>query len=240
MALTPLGRPRQPLPKAVHPLTCRVRHLLDKAHWGNVADASRLTGISYPTLSALYTGTSVRPTLRTLEAISAPYGLEVAWLVAEGEPDEIPTLGKVGFIPPKPASKDAKRSLRQVLIPFAAWAMYEVYSQLEKRLNELAPGADRPIVAEAQSAAFTFRLTTFLFQPLLTAEKLGAAELVTVATGTGEAGSTSLLDEAWITKLRRLGEMWTAVLPALIAPKATAARSGARRAGHAGPARNGD
>jgi hypothetical protein len=217
------GRPRQPLQDAAHPLTRRVRHLIDTAHRGNVAAASRLTGVSYPTLSDLYVGSSVRPTLRTLEAIAAPYGLEVGWLVAEREPGNIPRLGKMGLVPPNAAKKDAERSLREILIPYAAWPMYEVYSDLEQRLSRMAPGAERPIVGEAQEARFTFRLTTFLLQPLLSAEKLGAGELVAVGTETAGAEPREPLDDTWTTKLRRLGEMWLTVLPGLFGQGAPAA-----------------
>jgi len=63
---------------------------------------------------------------------------------------------------------------REVLIPFAAWPLYEVFVTLEDWLDSLPPSAERPIVGRATEEEFTKRLTTFLLGPLVTAEgKLG-------------------------------------------------------------------
>ena len=211
------GRPRNPLPKTSYPLTRRVRHLIDRAHLGNVAEASRLTGISYPTVSDLYVGSSVAPNLMTLETMGTPYGLELGWFTEQGKPGAIPRTGSIGLVPPGGAEQKDRRSLRQVLIPFAAWPMYQVFSRLEQRLGALAPAPDRPIVGEARGDAFTFRLTTYLFQPLLGAEKLGEQELVIAESGSAAAaGEGHMPDREWITRLRILGEMWLSVLPKLL------------------------
>jgi len=173
--------------------------------------------MSYPTVRDLYVGSSVAPNIMTLEAMSTPYGLELGWFTEQGEPGRIPRTGSVGLVPPGGAEQRDRRSLRQVLIPFAAWPMYQVFSILEQRLGALVPAPDRPIVGEARGDAFTFRLTTYLFQPLLGAEKLGEQELVITESGSAAAaGEGHMPDREWITRLRVLGEMWLSALPKLL------------------------
>ncbi len=211
------GRPRQPLPEATYRLTKRVRLLIDRAHGGNLSDASRLTGISYAVLRDLYVGKVTGPSLRTLDALKTPYGVDLGWLTEEGASDSIPIVGWVGLVPPGPAADGTgSRALREVLIPFLAWPMCELLAITERRLRLQPPDPDRPIVGEATGDAFSFRLTTFLLQPLLAAEKLGSgAPILTLATYTAEA--TSAQDrEQWITRLRQLGGLWSAVLPATL------------------------
>jgi len=193
-------------------VTGRIRHLVDVAHSGNVADACRLTMVSYPTLSSLYLGSSVGPNLRTLEAIGTPYGLDAGWFVDEAGPSTIPVLGKVSFAPPDPKDRKAKRSLREVLIPFAAWSMFDLFRRLETRLGDLAPTPQRPIVGEARADAFNFRLTTFLLQPLLNAERLGLARIPTAVDTAGGERAASPVDAQWVAGLRAVGEMWEVVL----------------------------
>ena len=206
------GRPRGVLPPPKHLLTGRLRHLVDVAHYGNLTDACRLTMVSYPTLSSLYLGSSVAPNLRTLEAIGSPYGLDAGWFVDEDEPGTIPILGKVGLAPPDPKDGKARRSLREVLIPFAAWPMFELFRSVETRLGHLAPTTERPIVGEARDDAFTFRLTTFLLQPLLNAERLGLARIPTAVDTAGRKRTASPVDAQWVAGLRVVGEMWEVVL----------------------------
>ncbi len=216
------GRPRGVPPPPKHLLTGRIRHLVDVAHSGNLADACRLTMVSYPTLSSLYLGSSVAPNLRTLEAIGSPYGLDAAWFVDEDEPGAIPVLGKVGLAPPDPKDHKGKRSLREVLIPFAAWPMFELFRRLEIQLGDLDPTAERPIVGEAGADAFTFRLTTFLLQPLLNAERLGLVRIpAAVDPAAGGQTAASPVDPQWVARLRAVGEMWEAVLQPLLSSEAT-------------------
>jgi len=157
-------------------------------------------------------GSSVGPNLRTLEAIGAPYGLDAAWFVEEDSPSTIPIVGKVGLAPPGPKDGKARRSLRAVLIPFVAWPMYELFCRAEIRLSDLAPTPERPIVGEARDDAFTFRLTTFLLQPLLNAERLGLARLPTAVGAAGGNRTSSPLDAQWVAGLQAVGEMWEVVL----------------------------
>jgi hypothetical protein len=200
-------------------LTGRIRLLVDVAHDGNLADACRLTSVSYPTLNSLYTGASVGPNLRTLEAIASPYGITTSWFVDPDDPGVIPTVGELGLVPPDPTERKAKRSLRQVLIPFAAWPMFELFRDLTMRLGDMAATPERPIVGEAQPDALAFRLTTFLLQPLLTAERMGLAAVPTVGGASSEDGADALAP-AWIAQLRALGEMWQPVLAQLLKPDA--------------------
>ena len=68
-----VGRPRGRLSDPLHVLTLRVRTLIQTVHHGKVREASRLTGIPYPTLNELYVGRTVNPNLATLERLRAPY-----------------------------------------------------------------------------------------------------------------------------------------------------------------------
>ena len=158
-----------------------MRQLIDAAHDGRVQNASRLTGIPYPTLNDLYIGRTVNPNLTTLEQLRAPYGIELVWLLSKDEPEETPRAGRLVFLPPDPNVETGRRALREVVIPFRAWSMYEAFSVLETRLTAMPATAERPIVAEAAGDALVFRLATFLFQPLLAAEKAGESDVIPVA-----------------------------------------------------------
>ena len=211
------GRPRHPLPEPTHQLTKQVRLLIDKAHGGNLSDASRLTGISYPLLRDLYVGRVTGPSLRTLEALQSPYGVDLGWLTEAGAPDAIAVLGWIGLVPPGPTSDTSgSRKLREVLIPFLAWPMYELVSSAERHLREKAPRSGRPIVGEATGDAFSFRLTTFLLQPLLAAEKLGSGDAILTVARYMAAATSRQERERWITGLRHLGGLWRSVLPATL------------------------
>ncbi len=206
------GRPKGTLGEAAHTLTARVRKLIDVAHAGNLTNASRLTGLSYPTLRDLYVGANTTPGLGTLESLRAPYGLELAWFLGEGDEKRIPLLGRQGLLPPAPSEAQRSRALREVLIPFEAWVMYCTFVDVERELVKLGPGRERPIVAEATGDAFVFRLTSFLMQPLLSAEKLGVAGVVMEAAGS--AGDRSPVEhQRWIDRLECLGRMWRSLLP---------------------------
>ena len=208
------GRPRRPLAEPVHPLTARVRQLIDLTHAGRVRDASRLTGIPYPTLNDLYIGRTVSPNLATLESLGAPYEIELSWLLSSDDRGQVPRTGRLVFLPPHPTAEVKRRALREVLIPFVAWSMYEVFSVLEARLIAMPATAERPIVAEAAGDALVFRLATFLFQPLLAAEKAADADVVPAAI-TGQRLDPKTMEQ-WIVTLRALGDLWRAALPDLL------------------------
>jgi hypothetical protein len=209
-----VGRPKHQLSRAQHLVTRRIRALIHLAHEGNLSEASRATGLPYPTLRDLYVGRSTNPSYRTLEALADCYGIALEWFREEGEPEEVPAEGRVGFVPPHPAASGSRPHLREVLIPFAAWPMYRVFTTLERRLSRGEPGPSRPIVGEAGGDAFTFRLTTFLFQPLLAAEKAGATGVIPEGSSAGAvpAGQRG----AWVSTLRTLGAMWEEVLGDLL------------------------
>ncbi|UCD23866.1 MAG: hypothetical protein JSW51_12665 [Gemmatimonadota bacterium] len=160
-------------------------------------------------MSRLYAGSSIAPNTRTLETIGSPYGLAASWFLDSEEPESIPVLGRIGLVPPVPLDRKERRSLREVLIPFAAWPMFELFNKLEARLTELDPTPDRPIVGEATADAFTFRLTTFLLQPLLNAERLGLTE-VPIAADSDMARPE--VGKPWVASLRSVGAMWEVVL----------------------------
>ena len=212
---TQAGRPRKPLAGPVHPLTVRVRQLIDLAHEGKVRDASRLAGIPYPTLNDLYIGRTVNPNLATLESLCAPYDIELSWLLAADQPEPAPRTGRGVLLPPHPTADVKRRALREVQIPFVAWSMYEVFTSLEGRLIAMQATAERPIVAEAAGDALVFRLATFLFQPLLAAEKAGEIGVIPVVPPGEEVGLKTR--SRWIVTLRALGAVWQVALPDLLA-----------------------
>ncbi len=208
------GRPKAPLTAPAHLITRRVRRLVDQVHGGNLRQACQLTGLPYPTLRDLYIGGTVNPGLGTLETLRAPYDLGLEWFTNLDEPTQGPAEGLKGVVPPKPAAGARGRSLREVLIPFTAWPMYEIMVKVERRLASERVGPDRAIVAEATGDAFTFRLTTFLLQPLLAAEKAGLESII-LTLAEFESGADSTVIEArelWVGRLRALGETWQAVL----------------------------
>jgi hypothetical protein len=203
-----VGRPKKELPRAKHLFTRRFRALMHLAHEGNLGEGSRATGISYPTLRDLYVGRTVNPGLRTLEALADTYGVSLPWFRDPAEPEEVPVEGRVGYLPPEPYAASARPHLREIVIPFAAWPMYRVFTVLERRLALGEPRPDRPIVGEATGDALTFRLTTFLFQPLLAAEKAGVKHLILEGAGGG--------NPAWVLRLRSLGAIWELALADLL------------------------
>jgi hypothetical protein len=139
--------------------------------------------------------------------------LELQWFFGVGGGGQIPVLGRVGLVPPAPAGSQKSRALREVLIPFQAWAMYCTFVDVERELNQMEPGRQRPIVAEATGDAFIFRLTTYLMQPLLATEKLGIAGLIITSEGAAQASQSLEQHRQWIDRLNGLGLMWRSTLP---------------------------
>lgn len=215
-----LGRPRAKLPKAKALVTRRIRRLIDLAHDGNLNEASRVTGIAYPTLRSLYLGHTTNPSLSTLEKLRAPYGFYVEWFTREDVNDEVPIGGIVGLIPPHPRIPPGKWvEPREVVIPYAAWPMYEVFTTLGEWLDQQPPSPDRMFVGDATDRLFTERLTTFLLEPMLTLEKrmdwdfnviLPAMPVVPQDIPTGEDA------ERWVQVMKALGLFWKAAIPRIL------------------------
>jgi hypothetical protein len=173
-----------------------------------------LAGIPYPTLNDLYIGRTVNPNLATLESLCEPYDIELPWLLTSAVPEQLPRTGRLVFLPPHPTADVKRRALREVVIPFVAWSMYEVFSGLEARLVSIPASAERPIVAEAANDALMFRLATFLFQPLLAAEKAGETDVILSLAGEQEVDPKKM--RRWVVTLRALGDVWRAALPDLL------------------------
>lgn len=184
------------------------------AHHGNLAEASRATGVPYPTLRELYVGRTANPGLRTLQALADAYGLPLDWFRQPEEPEELPLLGRIGFLPPPAGPPGGRGQLREVLIPFAAWPMYDTFVTLQDLLEEQPAGPDRPVVAEATGDALVFRLTTFLLQPILAAERAGASDIIVSAQEYEERVGSDRA-RAWVRRLTALGQMWAVVLEQL-------------------------
>jgi hypothetical protein len=198
-----VGRPKAALASEVPPVTRRIRRLIDQVHGGNLAAAGRATGIPYPTIRDLYTGRTSNPELATLDQLRAAYGVSLNWFTERATENEVPLQGRTVLLPPHPKAQQAgTRALRPVLIPYAARTLLQVFATLEEWLRRTPAGPDRPIVGEAAGDAFTFRLTTFVLQPLLGAEKLGQ-----------EVVPSAEADAAWIARLEVLGTMWRHLLP---------------------------
>lgn len=209
-----VGRPRTNRPRATAVVTRRVRRLVDLAHEGNLSEASRVTGLPYPTIRDLYTGRTTNPSAETIEALRKPYHIYPKWFTDAQAPDAVPASGRVGLLaldPRVPRFRRAPARYREVLIPFAAWSMYEVYVTLEDWLDSLPPSAERPIVGKATDEEFTKRLTTFLLGPLLAAD----SQLRACNPREGALPLIQNYDERpeeWARLLRSLGEMWQGAL----------------------------
>jgi len=186
---------------------------VDDLHGGSLVEAGNLTGVPYPTLNDLYKGRSLHPSIATLELLGKAYDVPVSWFFSDGSSEVAPRTGITVILPPDPRSAAKRRALRKVAIPFLAWSMYAAYAELERHLKGLPVSPDRPIVAEAAGDTLTFRLATFLFQPLLAAEKVG--EVSPIQTDLPEDPA---LRSQWIDILESLGDMWRKVLPSLIGP----------------------
>jgi transcriptional regulator with XRE-family HTH domain len=219
-----VGRPKIPLARATHRITARVRAIVHLAHRGNLAEASRATGIPHPTLRELYVGRTVNPSLATLDRLAATYGVSIDWFRSPEEPEEAPLLGRRGFLPSLPTAERARPQLREILIPFAAWPMYDVVARLSERLGAAPLAPERPIVGEATGEAFQFRLCTFLFQPLLAAERAGESGVILAYED-----AAALLDtprgHMWVQTLSALGELWRAALGQLLSEPVGATRT---------------
>jgi hypothetical protein len=213
-SVAPVGRPKAKLAADVPAVTRRVRKLLDAVHGGNLAAAHRVTGVPYPTLRDLYAGRTVNPELATLDQLRAPYGVSLSWFTDREASDEVPAAGRVVLLPPHPRAAGGGgpgggRALREVLVPYAARTLFAVFARLQTWLERQPPAPERPVVGEATGDTLAFRLTTFLLQPLLAAEKLGEE----VIPQPGASGAPAIGDAAWVARLEALGAMWRTTLP---------------------------
>ena len=221
-----VGRPRTNRPRATAVITRRVRRLVDLAHEGNLSEASRVTGLAYPTIRDLYTGRTTNPSAETIEALRRPYHIYPKWFTDAEAPEPVPASGRVGLLANDtrvPRLHRAQARYREVLIPFAAWSMYEVYVTLEDWLDSLPPSAERPIVGRAINEEFTKRLTTFLLSPLLAAD-LELGTLHSDRLGGPLVRGHDDHPEEWARLLRSTGAMWQDALAGILAK--------AKRAGH--------
>jgi hypothetical protein len=219
-----VGRPRARLPRAKHLITHRIRWLVDNVHEGNLNEASRVTGIPYPTLRDLYVGRTTNPSLQTLETLRKPYTMSVEWFTNPKAPERPLLGGIVGYLPPLPGRpRREKWDRRDVVIPYTAWPMYEVFTLLFDWLDKQPSSPDRFIVGDADDREYTERLTTFLLRPYLEIERetgdvntiLPAMPVVPQRIPTDED------EEAWVRKMRTLGLMWQQAIPELLAKART-------------------
>jgi len=209
------GRPRKKLPKATALLTRRVRRLIDLAHEGNLNEASRVTGISYPTLRDLYVGRTVNPSVRTLEALRKPYDIYLQWFTDPAQPEQVLLSGLVGLLPPHPQIPGRRPYRREVTIPFAAWPMYNLLETLNQWLDQQPADPRRPIVGDAKDRDFIERLTSFLLGPLLAVEReFGTLNTIqSLVPLVPQDDPTPEQEEQWVRTLRALGEMWQHAMP---------------------------
>lgn len=215
-----VGRPRARLPKARHLVTHRIRWLVDNVHEGNLNEASRVTGIPYPTLRDLYVGRTTNPSLQTLETLRKPYTMGVEWFTNPKAPEKAMPGGIVGYLPPLLGrARRGEWDRREVVIPYTAWPMYEVFTLLFDWLDKQESSPDRPIVGAANDRDFTERLTTFLLGPYLALER-ETGDVNTILPHMPvkpQRMPTDEDEEAWVRKMRTLGLMWQQAIPELLA-----------------------
>lgn len=209
-----VGRPRKKLAKATAVITRRVRRLIDLAHEGNLNEASRVTGIPYPTLRDLYLGRTANPSVRTLEALRKPYEIFPQWFTDPAQQEEVPEAGLVGLLPLHPRTRSRGEAYREVSIPFAAWPMYDVFETLHRWLDQAPPAPERPIVGEAVEKDFIQRLTSFLLAPLLAVEReFGSLNaIVPLMPFAPQSEPTPQEREDWVRTMRALGQMWQQIM----------------------------
>jgi len=209
-----IGRPRAKLKRATELFTIRFRRLIDMAHRGNVQEASRATGLAYPTIRDLYLGRNANPSLKTLKALSDTYKVFDAWFLDEKQGDEIPLGGWVAYLPALDGSIE-RGKIRETIIPFSAWSMKSVAEKLDAELEAIPPSLKRPIVGASRDEEFNLKLSTFLLRSVLDAERAIGHEVAPNYIKTGFDSRTA--DEAWIARMRLLGLYWESILDDLIA-----------------------
>ncbi len=207
------GRPRGPLPDAAHPLTRRIRRLIDEAHLGNLREAASHTGLPYATVRDLYRGRTASPGLATVQTLAAAYGLPLDWFTGGTSGDAQPRFQIDGELLPDPEYGRGRRG-RRIRIPLAAWPLARCFVRLEQRLTALPPKPARPVLGAAvDPAEVRQRLTAFLLGPLLDAQDAGLLA-VQGADPPFRGGGNPSAEEAreWIAVLRALGRFWERAL----------------------------
>lgn len=200
-------RRRGPQPStlgASHPITARLRRLVDDVHDGNLLEASAHAGLPYAVLRDIHAGRSRRAGHGTVQRLADAYGLPVEWFGGTGETDDgtVPVAGWAGFLP---EGGDGLAGCR-FTIPTTAWPLIRVLVQLEIRLRDLPANPARPIIGAATDPReIRRRLSAFILQPLMAAGALNAAEL--------RSGRQS---ERWAAMLADLGRFWERALVALL------------------------
>lgn len=214
MANAKIGRPRAKLKRATHIVTRRVRRLIDMAHGGNVGEASRATGLPYPTIRDLYLGRSTNPSHKTLNALADTYKVYEQWFLDEGQGEEIPMGGWIAYLPALDGSIE-RRKLRKTVIPFAAWSMKSAAEKLDRALQTIPPSPKRPIVGDSgDDDEFNLKLSTFLFQSILDTERAMGRQLAP-NYAVGPTFSREM-DEKWISRLKLLGLYWESIADELV------------------------
>jgi hypothetical protein len=207
-----MGRPREKLKRTSVLFTNRFRRLIDIAHDGNIREASRATGLPYPTLRDLYSGRNANPSLNTLRALADTYKVYEQWFLDEKQGDQIPLGGWVAYLPAFDGSIE-RRKIRETIIPFAAWSMKSVAERLDSVLEAVPPTPKRPIVGDSRDEKeFNLKLSTFLFQSILDAERAIGREL---APNYAVAPYPEM-DDQWISRLKLLGLYWESIVDELI------------------------
>lgn len=222
------GRPKGDLPEAVYPLTRQVRALVDRAHGGNLREASTFTGVPYGTLRDLYRGRSRDPGIGTLERLGRPYDLDPAWFLSGAS--ALASASFKALFPPDADTPAAYKAGRGMEIPVASGPLYRVFQLLWGELTRRPPVRDRPILGgTTDEEECRRRLTLFLLAPLLKAWRLGEGAPRTRPAYPGAPVS----EDEWLGRLQAIGRMWEALLPRMLAQ---ARREGARETGEKGRA----
>lgn len=215
-----IGRPKQKPARATALITRRVRKLIDLAYEGNIRLASLTTGLPYATLRDLYIGRTVNPSIATLEVLAARHGFPMAvqWFLREDQGEDLPLGGVVILLPAAPGQPQDLKHARESFIPYAAWPLVQVYELLyDYLLFALQPSKARPILGTATGGKKTsFRLTRFLFAPLLEAERQGERGVIQADWLTDK--------ERWVKSLQALGRLWEQAMPDLLAKARAYAR----------------
>lgn len=214
------GRPKKPR-RSRSFVTRRVRRLIDLAHDGNIQQAATEIGMAYATLRDLYSGRRTNPSLRILTQLADHYEIPHGWLTDERQPEEVPMSGYVGWIEPRKEQRKGsaqKGWYRSVTFPFAAWEFLRVWRVLADYLDKLPPSAQRPILGTETDESETNKLlSSFLLQPLLAAEAAGEPDaIVPLIASVPDKLPSREDEEEWVRRLRVLGRMWEATIPALL------------------------
>lgn len=212
MATGRMGRPRSGVPEATAVVTRRIRLVIDQVHDGNVRAASKASNVAYATLRDLYSGKNTSPAPSTLAKLDGAYGVLPKWFTDPAYNDELPRSGVV-FRVKTGSTGGADPQIRNVVVPYTAWPLPDVYRRLTGRLAQMPPLRTRPIVGDSQGDEFLFRLCTFLLQPLLNAEAAGTAGPFGDSHSLGAKSATYGSN---VRQMKLLGRFWEDALGYLL------------------------